>query len=109
MRKKDNTRIFFIIISFIIMIINLSCSNSKAERTVKVIQAPFLITVHAMGELKSEKSLYIFCPSVRRIWRYTLTYLAPEGKPVKAGAILAKFDTKEIGEKLMLRESKLET
>lgn len=109
MRKKDNTRIFFIIISFIIMIINLSCSNSKAERTVKVIRAPFLITVHAMGELKSEKSLYIFCPSVRRIWRYTLTYLAPEGKPVKAGDIIAEFDTKEIREKLMLRESKLET
>jgi len=62
-----------------------------------------------MGELKSEKSLYIFCPSVRRIWRYTLTYLAPEGKPVKAGDILAEFDTKEIREKLMLRESKFET
>lgn len=91
------------------MLIGISCSGSRLSRVVKVKKGPFLITVHAVGQLKSVASIYIGCPPIRRFWSYTISFMAPEGKSVKQGESILKFDTKELREKLVLKQSELET
>jgi HlyD family secretion protein len=86
-----------------------SCSGSSEFRLVKVKKGPFLITVHAVGQLESMASIYIGCPPIRRFWNYTISFMAPEGKFVKQGDVILRFDVKELREKLMVKQSELET
>ena len=78
----------------VVMIWASSCSGSGSFRVVKVKMESFLITVHAVGQLESMASLYIGCPPIRRFWNYTISFMAPEGKPVKQGDLILRFDTK---------------
>jgi HlyD family secretion protein len=86
-----------------------SCSGSSEFRVVKVKKGPFLITVHAVGQLKSVSSIYIGCPPIRRFWNYMISFMAPEGKSVKQGDSILRFDAKELREKFMVKQSELET
>lgn len=86
-----------------------SCSGSPEIRVVRVKKGPFLIKVHAVGQLKSVASIYIGCPPIRRFWNYTISFMAPEGKFVKQGDLILRFDVKELREKLMVKQSELET
>ncbi len=87
----------------------ISCSDSRDSRVVKVVKGPFYIKVHAIGRLKSAVSTYIGCPPVRRMWNYTISFMAPEGKKVKPGTMILGFDTKELQERMALKRSELET
>jgi HlyD family secretion protein len=86
-----------------------SCSGSSEFRVVKVKKGPLLIIVHAVGQLKSVSSIYIGCPPIRRFWNYMISFMAPEGKSVKQGDLILRFDAKELREKLMVKQSELET
>jgi hypothetical protein len=59
-----------------------ACSPSGKSRVVKVVKGPFDIKIHATGQLQSAASFYVGCPSVEQVWRYTISFMAPEGKPV---------------------------
>lgn len=85
------------------------CSRQAKFRGEKVVRGPFHITVHASGRLQSAASLFIGCPSVERMWEYTITFMAPEGKPVKRGEAILAFNDKELQERLQLKQAELDT
>ncbi|MEN6312328.1 MAG: hypothetical protein ABFD80_12410, partial [Acidobacteriota bacterium] len=85
-----------------------ACSRSGARlRVVKVVRAPFDLKIHATGQLQSAASFYVGCPSVERMWRYTISFMAPEGRPVKAGDLILSFDPRELMQRLQLKQSEL--
>ncbi len=86
-----------------------ACSGSGDFSVEKVSRAPFYVKVRANGQLQSSASIHISCPPVRQIWNYTISSMAPEGKEVKAGDQILSFDTKELKERMQVRQSKLDT
>jgi len=98
-----------VILLLAICALSVSCSNSRDYRVVKAIKGPFHLKVHANGQLKSSASTYIGCPSIRRFWNYTISFMAPEGKEVKPGEPILGFDARQLQERLMLKSSELET
>lgn len=91
------------------MLITAAGSGSSESRVVSVKKGSFLIKVHAVGQLESAASIYIGCPPIRQLWNYTISFMAPEGKSVKQEDLILGFDNKELQEKLMLKQSELET
>jgi HlyD family secretion protein len=86
-----------------------SCSRTGKERVVKIAKASFDIKVHATGQLQSAASFFVGCPSVERVWRYTISNMAPEGKAVKEGDLILAFDAREITQRLQLKQAELDT
>ena len=87
----------------------LACSHSGKVRVDKVVKAPFLIRIHATGQLQSAASFYIGCPSVERMWQYMISFMAPEGKAVNLGDMILSFDARELMQRLQLKQSELDT
>ena len=85
------------------------CSRSGKDSVVKVVKAPLDIKVHATGQLQSAASFFVGCPSVERVWQYTISFMAPEGKAVKEGDMILAFDAREIMQRLQLKQSDLDT
>lgn len=98
-----------VILLLAICALSVSCSNSGDYRVVKAIKGPFHLKVHANGQLKSSASTYIGCPSIRRFWNYTISFMAPEGKEVKPGEPILGFDARQLQERFMVKSSELET
>jgi HlyD family secretion protein len=86
-----------------------SCSRTGKGRVVKVVKGSFDIKVHATGQLQSAASFYVGCPSVERVWRYTISNMAPEGTAVKKGDLILSFDAREIAQRLQLKQAELDT
>ena len=107
--KKIKIIVSAAIVVVLIISITVVGSGSRESRLVSVKKGPFLIKVHAVGQLESAASVYIGCPPIRQLWNYTISFMAPEGKSVKQGDLILGFDTKELNERLMLKESELET
>ncbi len=107
--KKIKIIVSAAIVVVLIISITVVGPGSRESRLVSVKKRPFLIKVHAVGQLESAASVYIGCPPIRQLWNYTISFMAPEGKSVKQGDLILGFDTKELNERLMLKESELET
>jgi HlyD family secretion protein len=86
-----------------------ACSRSGRGAVVKVVRGPLDIKIHATGQLQSAASFYVGCPAVERVWQYTITFMAPEGKAVKEGDMILSFDAREIMQRLQLKQSELDT
>ncbi len=86
-----------------------ACSSSGRDTVVKVIRAPLDIKVHATGQLQSAASFFVGCPSVERLWQYTISFMAPEGQAVKQGDMILAFDAREITQRLQVKMSDLDT
>ncbi len=71
--------------------------------------APFVRRIEANGELRSANSISVGPPQIRRMWRFTVTSMAPEGKAINQGEPLVGFDAQEPAERLELKISNLET
>ncbi len=65
--------------------------------------------VEASGQLESAHSIFIGCPTIPDTWNFTITYLAPEGKPVRPGQPILAFDAKKLVETRDLERSQLDT
>ncbi|MCP5050193.1 MAG: HlyD family efflux transporter periplasmic adaptor subunit [bacterium] len=89
--------------------ITAGCSGGSDSREVKVVKGPFHIKVHAIGNLRSTASTHLGCPIIRRMYRYTISFMAPEGKEVKAGDPVLSFDAKQLMDKWRVKRSELET
>jgi HlyD family secretion protein len=87
----------------------LTCSHSGKARVERAVKAPFNIKIHATGQLQSAASYYVGCPSVERLWQYTISFMAPEGKAVNAGDMILSFDARELMQRLQLKQSELDT
>jgi len=86
-----------------------ACSQSGRSRVVKVVKGPFDIKIHATGQLQSAASYHVGCPSVERLWQYTISFLAPEGKPVGEGDPILTFDSRELMQRLQVKQAELDT
>jgi HlyD family secretion protein len=86
-----------------------ACSRSAKVQVVKVVKAPLDIKVHATGQLQSAASFFVGCPSVERVWQYTISFMAPEGQAVKEGDMILSFDAREIMQRLQVKQSDLDT
>ncbi len=85
------------------------CSRSGKDSVVRVVKAPLDIKVHATGQLQSAASVFVGCPSVERVWQYTISFMAPEGKAANEGDMILAFDAREIMQRLQLKQSDLDT
>jgi HlyD family secretion protein len=56
--------------------------------------------VKVTGEIESAKSAFFGPPAVPNIWQYTISFMAPEGREVKAGTPILKFNPQELETKL---------
>lgn len=86
-----------------------ACSRSGKYRIVKVVRGPLDMKIHATGQLQSAASFFIGCPSIERMWQYTISFMAPEGRSVKAGDLILSFDPRELSQRLQLKQSELDT
>jgi multidrug efflux pump subunit AcrA (membrane-fusion protein) len=86
-----------------------SCTRTGKARVAKIVKGSFDIKVHATGQLQSAASLFVGCPSVERVWRYTISSMAPEGTAVKEGDLILAFDAREITQRLQLKQAELDT
>lgn len=92
-----------------VLLLFAACSQSGRSRVVKVVKGPFDIKIHATGQLQSAASYHVGCPSVERLWQYTISFLAPEGKPVGEGDPILTFDSRELMQRLQVKQAELDT
>ena len=52
--------------------------------------------VRVTGEIESADSRFFGPPTVPDIWQYTISFMAPEGRVVKDGTAILKFDPQEL-------------
>jgi len=52
--------------------------------------------VRVTGEIESADSAFFGPPAVPNIWQYTISYMAKEGREVKAGTPILRFDPQEL-------------
>ncbi len=52
--------------------------------------------VKVTGEIESASSAFFGPPAVANIWQYTISFMAPEGRKVKAGTPILRFDPQEL-------------
>ena len=52
--------------------------------------------IRVTGEIESANSTFFGPPSVPNIWQYTISFMAPEGRVVKPGTPILKFDPQEL-------------
>lgn len=86
------------------------CSLSQVEedrKTAKVIKDALVETVQAGGHLESTNSVHISCPKVPGVYEFTVSFLAPEGKPIKQGTPVIGFKTDQLRERLQMRQASL--
>ncbi len=86
-----------------------ACADHTGFRVVKVARGPFSVVVQASGQLRSTASLHVGCPAVERMWEFTISFMAPEGKPVKTGDRILAFDSRELMERSQVKLTELET
>ena len=59
--------------------------------------------------MQSSASTYIGCPFIPRFWNFTISFMAPEGKEVKQGETILRFDSKELMERMQVKQNELDT
>lgn len=78
-------------------------------RTAEVTRQDLPLLVEAQGRLEAAVAYEIGPPSVPETWNYNLTWMIPEGRRVKEGDIVARFDATAIEEQLRDYQAQLET
>ena len=85
---------FFGLVSSIAIILVGGCSSDTDQNTTT--NAASRDIVRVTGEIESASSAFFGPPSVPSIGQYTISFMAPEGRVVKAGAPILKFDPQEL-------------
>ncbi len=83
--------------------------SQPAAEIVEIERAPFVRAIEASGEIRSADSVIIGCPSIPRMWNFTIARLTPEGREVRTGMPLVSFDSKKLQEELQVKRAELET
>ncbi len=73
-----------------VMILISGCSSDSDQNI--VINSEARDVVRVTGEIESASSAFFGPPSVPSIGQYTISFMAPEGREVKVGAPILKFD-----------------
>lgn len=70
------------------------CSAGLDETTTKELHSSNVIRV--TGEIESANSAYFGPPVVPNTWQHTISFMAPEGRRVRAGTPILKFDAQAV-------------
>jgi len=96
---KKNCTVFMSSMSALLMLMVLgACSQDNPEATATVVESREVVRV--TGEIESASSAYFGPPTVPNTWRFTISFMAKEGRKVKAGTPILKFDAQELKTKL---------
>jgi multidrug resistance efflux pump len=71
----------------------------------KVTRGPLVVGVEVDGTLKAVSSDALGPPLIAGIWSYKLSWLAPEGAEVEAGAPVMRFDGSELERRLLVEQA----
>jgi multidrug efflux pump subunit AcrA (membrane-fusion protein) len=77
---------FFVVIAACSSETGQSTANNPVEQNV----------VRVTGEIESANSAFFGPPSIPDVWQLTISFMAPEGRVVKAGTPILKFDPQEL-------------
>ena len=83
-------------------------NSGEDGRRVVTQRQDFRVIVRATGRLKAAVSFELGPPSIRDTWNYNLKWMAREGKRVKEGDTVLRFDGTELDEKLLTYGTNLE-
>ncbi len=83
-------------------------STESPDETVTVERQDLKFSITGSGTLAAERAVAIGPPPVRRIWRFKINALAPEGTDVEPGDMLVSFDPSEIHKRLREDQANLE-
>jgi HlyD family secretion protein len=67
---------------------------------IEVRREDLVIGVPVSGTLSSTQAVSIGPPQIEELWDYKISFMAPEGAPVKAGQPVLGFDSSELHQKL---------
>jgi HlyD family secretion protein len=79
-----------------------------AGELVEVRRGQLLRTVEATGVLEAVEAVDLGPPQVSEVWEYKVTFLAPEGGELAAGAPVLRFDTSTLEQKLVDEQARAE-
>jgi multidrug efflux pump subunit AcrA (membrane-fusion protein) len=68
---------------------------------VEVRREDLVIGVPVSGTLSSTQAVSLGPPQIEELWDYKISFMAPEGAPVKAGQPVLGFDSSELQQKLL--------
>ncbi len=81
------------------------CSQDHEKSTATSAESRGMVKV--TGEIESASSAFFGPPAVPNIWQYTISFMAKEGRKVKAGTPILKFDPQELMTKLRDKKNAL--
>jgi len=96
---KTNHRILTNIVYGMMSIAALGGCSQDHEESIAA-EAKTREMVKVTGEIESASSAFFGPPAVPNIWQYTISFMAKEGRKVKAGTPILKFDPQELMTKL---------
>ncbi len=77
-----------------------ACAPGEPEDTVVVKREDLVLGVDVTGTLKALETRSYGAPVLGDVWDFKITFMAPEGVDVKAGAVVLRFDTGDLEQKL---------
>ena len=95
--------VFVVLVTLLMGWLMRSMSPASEDLTVVVEQRDFEVKVEAPGKLEAGDPLHVEVRARGNI----LTYLAPEGKQVSKGEVLARFDETVLRERVLTRRNDL--
>jgi len=91
--RDERPSTFVVLVLFVSLFLG-SCSPEGGGSAATTIQSDTVVRV--TGEIESASSAFFGPPAVPNIWQYTISFMAPEGRKVKAGTPILKFDPQEL-------------
>ena len=90
-----------------LLVVLLLPGNDKQERVYVVEPSELVLKVDAGGTLESTDSVVIKPPRIQNTWRYTISFMAPEGQDVTEETVVLRFDAQQIAKRLEVKKSQL--
>ena len=97
------------LIALILVIMGLAAGSRALQeddgRWLPVERRDLVIGIPLEGELSATRSASIGPPPIQSVWNFKISYLAPEGKMVRQGQPVVRFDTSDLQQRLQKKVS----
>jgi HlyD family secretion protein len=104
-RAHKTARVFLGFIGLAVVILTGGCVPDSGEST--DMNKSGRDRLRVTGEIESANSTFFGPPSIPNIGQYTISFMAPEGRVVKAGTPILKFNPQELEAQLRDKSNKL--
>jgi RND family efflux transporter MFP subunit len=85
-----------------------AATGGEDTSSAPALQEDFSVVVEATGKIEAAVAFEIGPPSAAGYWSYDLSWMIPEGTRVKAGDVIARFDTTDLDDHLRNHRADLE-